>query len=158
MAIYMYLYAVVDSNSSAETYKVVSLELGKLATTAPTSSSTFSSSVNINGKQYTKYVVARPSSKYLSGISDDGKSIIIKDGTNTSDDNVIPIEIAFKNVNKLGFNVTSRTLRARSAAENGPDAVGTTLSELQFFDPITLDMSIPMSFKRANTVVNLGRL
>jgi len=136
----MELYATVD-NSNIE--NILALEIDIFDTNV-------SSAVTLNGISCTRYKVARPSSSSKSGLTDDGKNVIIKIGSETTDDFTVPINMLLKNLKLLGFNTSSRTLRKSVNVDND--------NFLRGPDMIDLDMNVPLSFKRANTVVNLGRL
>lgn len=137
----MNLYAITSNNT------VISLEIDLFDTAiGPTN-------VSINGNTYTRYKVTRPSSsdKSKSGLTNDGMSVIVKNGTTTVDTNTVPIDLLFKNLHKLKFNILSQTLTANTTE-------GYDIASLSVLDTKPLDTTIPLAFKRANTVVNLGRL
>ena len=136
----MELYATVDNNNIEN---ILALEIDIFSTN-------ISSAVTLNGISCTRYKVARPSSSSKSGLTDDGKNVIIKIGSETTDDFTVPINMLLKNLKLLGFNTSSRTLRKSVNVDND--------NFLRGPDMIDLDMNVPLSFKRANTVVNLGRL
>ena len=82
------------------------------------------------------YVKLRRYDSDESALSDDFTGIIIRDGTN------IPLSESFSHLGKF---VVDRTTGVISKTHN-------------YDEEFVLDNAIPMAFKRANTVVNLGRL
>ena len=82
------------------------------------------------------YVKLRRYDSDESALSDDFTGIVINDGTN------IPLSEAFSHLGKF---VVDRTTGVISKTDN-------------YDEEFVLDNTIPMAFKRANTVVNLGRL
>ena len=65
----------------------------------------------------------------------------------------VPIETAMRNYEQLKLVTEGNTRRLRPTNTSIDDASKFTFSKIS-----TLDVSYPMSFLRANTVVNFGRL
>lgn len=91
--------------------------------------------VSIMGDAF-RYIKLRRYNSNDSALSDDFTGIITSDGTN------IPLSEAFSHLRK--FIVDSAT--------------GVISKTANYDEEFILDNTIPMAFKRANTVVNLGRL
>lgn len=101
---------------------------------------------NYNDANYTAlnqtwYLVKKPGTN-ASGLTTDMKSVYLSDGS------TVEISKIMKHINNMIFNSNTGVLRV--------DPGYTT--DLKWDLPITLPTDIPMAFKRANTVVNLGRL
>lgn len=101
------------------------------------------------------YIVKKPDSSSESGLSLDGKGVYLSDvNTPSTMENPVDLFKIIKHIDNLIYNMITKTIRRDPnwVDENG------NLKDLKVDQAIELPSDTPMAFKRANTVVNLGRL